>query len=283
MNPCDDLNSDLLRYLDDELNGQELEYFRAHLQGCAHCKARLNGERELSSVLRRSRPLYSMPPEARARILEAIEQQSPRAHYSRNWWGAALAFALRWNVLVPTALAIALCRIAVPDIVQNVRAADYVQTALATHNRYVSGTLTPEIRSRSVEEIAAWFVGKVPFPLRLPDSKATADSSPAYQLAGASTVKYRGSRAGLLIYDGPNGSVSLLVASSKSAVVAGGDEVHYGSLTFHYHNEGKLKVITWNNHDLSYALVSSVASSAEESCMVCHHNLADRPLFRSRH
>jgi anti-sigma factor RsiW len=281
MNPCDDTNYDVLRYLDHQLSGQELEKFQIHLKSCEHCKARLEEERELSNILRRSRPLYTMPPDSRLRILETIEQESPGTRWWRKGWGPALAFALRWKVLVPAALALALCLIIIPDVVQNVNAASYVQTALATHDRYMKGALTPEIRSHSTEKITAWFVGKVGFQLRLPDSEPTADSKSAYQLAGASVVNYHGSPAGLVIYEGPKESVSLLVASSKSAVVAGGEIVHYGVLTFHYRSEGKFKVITWSNHDLSYALVSSVASSAEESCAVCHHNLADRAFFRA--
>ncbi len=49
---------------------------------------------------------------------------------------------------------------------------------------------------------------------------------------------------------------------------------------FHYRNEGRFKVITWSAHNLSYALVSSIASSAQESCMVCHQSMADHGQFR---
>lgn len=282
MNPCDDLNQDLLRYLDRDLSADELEYFRDHLAGCAHCQARLQQERELSNVLRRSRPLYTIPPESRAQILEVIKEESPPVPPRRHWWQPIFAFASQWNVLVPATVVIALCLIAVPNIVQNARAASYVKSALATHNNYVSGTLNPEIRSHSAEEITAWFVGKVPFQFRLPSSEPVSGSMPSYQLAGASVVKYHGNSAGLVVYDGPNQAVSLLIASRKSAVVAGGDEVRYGVLTFHYRSEGKFTVITWTNHDLSYALVSSIAGSAQDSCMVCHHNLTDRNLFHAR-
>jgi hypothetical protein len=64
--------------------------------------------------------------------------------------------------------------------------------------------------------------------------------------------------------------------------VAGGDEVRFGDLTFHYHNRESFKVITWRSHGLSYALVSSISGPAQQSCMVCHQNMADRDAFRSR-
>lgn len=59
----------------------------------------------------------------------------------------------------------------------------------------------------------------------------------------------------MILYKGPSGIISLSVESSKSAIVAGDDEIHYGTLTFHYRNEGRFKVITWTAHNLSYALV----------------------------
>jgi hypothetical protein len=51
---------------------------------------------------------------------------------------------------------------------------------------------------------------------------------------------------------------------------------------FHYFSREKFKVITWSNHGLSYALVSSLSASARQSCLVCHQNMADRDVFRTQ-
>ena len=73
MNSCDnDVN--LLRYLDNQLSGQELETFCAHLQNCLTCKVRLEEERTLSAVLHRSRPLYRAPEELRSQVREILKQ-----------------------------------------------------------------------------------------------------------------------------------------------------------------------------------------------------------------
>jgi anti-sigma factor RsiW len=93
-------------------------------------------------------------------------------------------------------------------------------------------------------------------------------------------VSYRGSPAALIIYEKQKDRISLLVASSQSAAVAG-DEVRSGALTFHYRTDQGFKVVTWSNHGLTYALVSSVPGSARESCMVCHQSMADHQNFRS--
>jgi predicted solute-binding protein len=80
-------------------------------------------------------------------------------------------------------------------------------------------------------------------------------------------------------YQKQNEKISLMVASADSAVVAGGEEIRSGKLTFHYRTDEGFNVITWTNHDLSYALVSSVSGSARESCMVCHQSMTDHQKF----
>jgi anti-sigma factor RsiW len=280
MKPCDDLNVDLLRYLDNDLNEQEFKSLRAHLDTCVYCQDRLERERALSRLLHDSRPLYSAPAGLRVQVSAGIEKNSARYRSRWDWWRRASPLVLNWKMLVPAALVIALCLMAVPNIVQNVRAASYVEAALTNHNRYLHGELSTGIRTKSTEAVTAWFADKVPFQFRLPNSEAGLQANPAYELAGASLVQYRGIPAAMVVYEAPSGTISLLVECSKAAVVAGGDESHYGALMFHYRNEGRFKVITWSAHNLSYALVSSITSWAQESCMVCHQSMADHGQFR---
>jgi hypothetical protein len=186
---------------------------------------------------------------------------------------------VRLRLLAATLAVTAMLLAFVPNAARQVRAADYVETAVTTHRSYLDGNLALGIRSDSPEQVTSWFTGKVPFQFRLPQS--TPGSIPTYQLAGASLVSYRGSPAALVVYEKHNERISLLVASSQSAVVAGGEEVRSGALTFHYRTDQGFKVVTWSNHGLTYALVSAVAGSARESCMVCHQSMADHQNFRS--
>jgi anti-sigma factor RsiW len=185
-------------------------------------------------------------------------------------------------VLAPAALAIALCLAFVPDFVRHIQAASYVQTAVATHRSYINGDLRPGLESSSPEAVTAWFAGKVPFDFRLPAAEFGPENNPVYRLTGASLVDYKGSPAALVTYGTQNDKISLLVDSSRSAVVAGGDKVRFGKLIFHYNNSSGFRVFTWSNHGLSYALVSSVSGPARVSCLVCHQNMADRSNFKVR-
>jgi anti-sigma factor RsiW len=290
MSPCDEFSLKALRYLGDCLQGRELEDFRAHLDVCSHCRASVEAERALSQLLHRSRPLYSAPPTLRARVAAAVEQQTASIRTRENFYerlslivGSGFADptrrVARVRLLAATLAVAALVLAFVPNAVRQARAANYVETAVATHRNYLDGNLALGIRSDSPEEVTSWFTGKVPFQFRLPQS--TPGSIPTYQLAGASLVSYRGSPAALVIYEKQKERISLLVASSQSAVVTGGEAVRSGALMFHYRTDQGFKVVTWSNHGLSYALVSSVSGSARESCMVCHQSMADHQNFRS--
>jgi mycothiol system anti-sigma-R factor len=292
MSPCDEFSFKVLRYLDHRLQGRELDDFRAHLDVCSNCRASVETERALSQLLHRSRPLYSAPSALRARVAAAVEQHAASMRTRENLYDRLLrivgsGFAdpsrrvARLRLAAATLAVAALSLVFVPIAVRQVRAANYVETAVATHRSYLDGNLALEIRSDSPEQVTAWFKGKVPFQFRLPQS--TPGSIPTYQLVGASLVSYRKSPASLVIYEKQKERIGLVVASSQSAVVAGGDEVRSGVLTFHYRNDQGFKVITWSNNGLSYALVSSVSGSARESCMVCHQSMANRQNFQSGH
>jgi len=292
MNNCDKYATKTLLYLDEELEGQELKDFLSHVDSCAGCREQLEAEKELSATLHRSRPLYSAPVALQDRVAAAVIDNSTSSRDQRSMYrrvsritGEGLSGFLRifarWQVLAPAALTIALCLAIIPNIERRVQAASYVETAVASHRSYINGALRPGLESRSPEEITAWFAGKVPFAFRLPAAESAPGERFPYRLTGATLVSFKGSPAALVTYQGQNDKISLLIDSSKSAVVAGGDEVRFGELTFHYHNDAGFTVITWTTHGLSYALVSSVSDGARASCLVCHQSMADSSKFRT--
>jgi len=291
MSRCEERTSDILLYLDNALTGQKLEDLHAHLAVCSNCRERLEEELALSSLLRDARPLYSAPQALRARLAAAAIEQasgsSPASDRSRKtriqnwtrWWRDVIQSAFSWKPLTAMTVALVLSLVFLPGAVQRVRAMDYVQAATEIHRSYLAGALPLQCRSHSPEVVTAWFAGKTPFHFQLP-FQSVPNGKAVYGLAGASLVSYKGSPAALIAYETSTEKISLLVASSKSAVVAGGEEVRSGSLTFHYRSGANSEVITWTNHGLAYALVSPLTGSPQHSCLVCHQNMADQNLFK---
>jgi len=289
MHSCDEYRLRILRYLDNELSGTELEEFSAHIGLCAHCGEQLREEQALSRLLRKSRPLYSAPEALRARVsrdLMGHPETGSRigAHVLpalRRWATERMPWRMHWRIAAAVLL-IALGAAFVPSAVQRVNAASYEVAAVASHRSYVNGTLRLEVQSASPEVVTAWFAGKVPFLMRLPASQSDPRSKAMYRLTGAALVGYKKSHAALITYETVyNQKISLLIAPCTSAAAAGGEEVRSGSLVFHYHGDGEFKVITWSTRGLVYALVSTLSGSAKDSCLVCHEGMADHQAFTS--
>lgn len=290
MNPCHEYGVKTLLYLDKALTGPEMEEFRSYLDSCSNCREHVEAEAALSHLLHGSRPLYVAPDALRSCVsVEAVSHFAANGGFEPIHQRVFRAFrrllqgnANRLPRLAPPAVAalvITLCWSIVPSAVRQVRAANYVEAAVTQHRSYLNGTLDTGLRSNSPEQVTAWFAGKVPFDFRLPAAQAYPENRPTYQLTGARLVNYNGNHAALVTYESLNDKISLLVASSEAAVVAGGDEVRFRSLTFHYCTNSGFKVITWSNHGLSYALVYSASGPARTSCLVCHQNMADNKSF----
>jgi mycothiol system anti-sigma-R factor len=290
MNTCEEHSHNVLLYLDNELRGQELENFRAHLAGCVACREQLQEEQKFSDLLHRSRPLYAAPDELRARVIAArsisVSSQTPARLRKRVL--RLLKPSLRtpkfpmfpWSALTAVALVFVLGMVFIPTVARHARAATYVDTALTTHRSYLDDKLPLEIESDSPQAVTAWFAGKVPFDFRLPTPQTSPSGEPpAYRQVGARLVNYEGSYAALVAYAMKNEKITLLVTSNKSAEAYGGEEIRSRGLTFHYHTKVGFNVITWSTHGLTYALVSELHTSARQSCLVCHQNMADKNEF----
>jgi mycothiol system anti-sigma-R factor len=291
MKGCDEYSATIQLYLDQELNGEDLDDFCAHLEECEACRTELQAEESLSALLHRSRPLYSAPDALRVRVMQATESfsssttdvpvrpKSDIATVMTQPLQAARRRAPNWLALVAAILLVAAGLLLVPRLLRQSSADTYIETAVAAHRSFLNGSLPLEIQSGSPSVVTAWFVGKVPFTFRLPSSAEESEHEQVYQLTGGRLVNYKGGYAALVAYRMQQQQISLLVSSSRSAAAAGGEEVPSGGIVFHYSKQASFNVITWSNHGLTYALVSSLPGSGRQSCMVCHQNMADSAHF----
>jgi anti-sigma factor RsiW len=288
MSAHDEHHANILLYLDNELGGQELEYLLAHLDECADCRRLLEEERALSNLFHSTRPLYTAPEPLRARIAAIAGQpaafgdkpEGKQNHLLRFGWRNARRSGFRWMALAAMIIVVVFGLTLVPTVVRHAEAATFIDTAVATHRSYEEKQLPLEFRSSSPEDLTAWFAGKVPFQFRLPSAQSPPDGHPAYALIGARLVTFKSEKAALVTYQMKAETISLLIASDKSAVAVGGDEIRSGNLTFHYNTRAGLNVTTWSTHGITYALVSSIHGSAQHSCLVCHQNMADQSTFK---
>jgi len=158
---------------------------------------------------------------------------------------------------------------------------NFARMAVDTHLRHLRGQLPLEITSDSPQEISTWFAGKVPFRVELPNYQESSGQEKLYQIEGARLVGFRNDYAAYVAYQMRKRPISLVITSASAAVPRGGERIVSKGITFHYDSIDGLKVITWTDRGLTYALVSDLEERGQRSCIVCHQGTRDRDFIEN--
>lgn len=296
MSQCEKIQAQLALYLDEELREGERHAVEAHLQACLVCREVCQREQRVLETMRAARPLYAASPALRARVAqvlsdlptpytasptlrqrihEALQQAAPAAAF--DWRIPALAAVL----LIFTVFAGLLVFALRSNSTDFRKPSDFALMAVDTHLRRLRGQLPLEVASDSAERISAWFAGKVNFNLKLPNYQEASGQAKLYRLEGARLVGFRNDYAALVAYQMQQRPITLVATSDAVAKPSGGEEIESKGLKFHYDTINGLKVLTWSDRGLTYALVSDLAERGQQSCLVCHAGTKDRDFIES--
>ena len=290
MNQCDNIRARIGFYLDDELRGGELSGFEEHLKSCKSCADAVANERRFLESVRESRPLYPAPPELRARAEEILDRARPphsapvelRRRVQKSIRQATQGtFHLNARHRVVAVAAIVLVIVAGLWYATRRESiisppSEFALMAVDTHLRHLRGQLPFEIASESPQAISSWFSGKVPFSVKLPNYQESSGQDRLYRLEGARLVGFKNDYAAYVAYQMSERPISLVVTSDAVATASGGEGIVSKGITFHYDTIDGLKVITWSDRGLTYALVSDLEERGQQSCVVCHAGTKDR-------
>ncbi|MEK6284579.1 MAG: zf-HC2 domain-containing protein [Acidobacteriota bacterium] len=297
MNQCDEIRAQMTFHLDDELQGNERAALETHLRGCEACRRLFEGEQRFLEVIRASQPLHVAPLELRARVEQVLaDTPSPHAASKRLrhrirwslWPGATTASGLIHSRRVAALAAVAAVAllIGIWGVTEYRKQrpnppSDFALMAVDTHQRHLRSQLPLEIASAVPERISAWFAGKVPFSVKLPNYQESSGQEKLYDLEGARLVGYKNDYAAYVAYKMRLRPISLVVTSEAVARPSGGEEIVSKGLTFHFDSIQGLKVITWSDRGLTYALVSDLEERGQQSCIVCHQGTRDQDFIES--
>lgn len=274
MRNCDDIRGRLTLYLDNELQGDERAKVEAHLHECESCAAVFNRELNFLNTIRDSGPLHVASPELRNRV-EQILRVSPREEMRRG-------FRFKWLVAAAAGLLVLLLPLVVwrfvrqPEPAPVAKVCGFALMAVDTHLRHMRGQLPLETETASPQEISAWFTNKVNFSVKLPNYQESSGQEKLYTLEGARLVNYEKQYAAYVAYRMADRPISLVITSDSTATPSGGEEIASKGLKFHYNAIDGLKVITWSDRGLTYALVSDLEERGQQSCIVCHEGTKDQ-------
>jgi anti-sigma factor (TIGR02949 family) len=283
MTQCEDIATHLQLYLDDELQGDERSKVQAHLQNCEACRFSFDREREFLNAVRKAGQSHEASPELRTRVNEILSDSKPvnslrrprRASSPSLTWGFAAAAA--FLVLVLPLIIWRLGRVGEKTTLG--QPSSFALMAADTHLRHMRGQLPLEIESVTPQHISEWFANKVNFSVQLPNYQESSGQEILYSLEGARLVGYKDDYAAYVAYRMKTRPISLVITSDAVAHPSGGEEITARGLRFHYNAIQGLKVITWSDRGLTYALVSDLAERGQESCIVCHQGTKDRDLI----
>jgi hypothetical protein len=153
---------------------------------------------------------------------------------------------------------------------------EFALMAADTHLRHLRRQLPLEVVAVAPQEVSAWFRGKLPFSVTLPNYQEESGQEKLYTLEGARLVAFKNDYAAYVAYQMQSRPISLVITSDSVARPSGGEEIHAKGITFHYNSINGLKVITWSDRGLTYALVSDLEERGQQSCVVCHEGTKDR-------
>jgi anti-sigma factor RsiW len=292
---CDAIRSQTIFYLDHELRDRELSDFERHLESCIECRSLCDQERCIIESVRAARPMHEASPELQERIVDILEQ-APDSYVAASSLGnrvqqilgfdqrtAAPRFA--FHGMRALAFVVAMLLFAGFWIFQLRPAthapSEFAMMAVDSHSRRIRNQLPLEIKTSSPEEISDWFSGKVPFSLKLPTYQENSGQTRIYHLEGARLVAFENDYAAFVAYQMHNRPITLVVTSNHVAMPSGGEEIPAKGLIFRYDAINGLKVITWADRGLTYALVSDLEERGQQSCIVCHEGARDRDFIES--
>ena len=293
MESCEQIQNQIAFYLDDELHKDEIARLEAHLKTCVECHARFEQERQWLNTIRAIRPLYKTPLNLRHQIEQHLFNEPSESHIASSKLRRRIQ-----NSLLPTSptlsfnhwvmmaaiglLLIALTIVWYGNVYKTLpQPSTFAMMAVDTHLRRLRGQLPLEIASDSPEKISSWFSGKISFALKLPNYQEVSGQEKLYNLEGARLVGFNNDYAAFVAYQMQHRPITLVVTSDKVAVPSGGEEIISKGLRFHYDVINELKVITWSDKGLTYALVSDLEERGQQSCMVCHTGTKDRDFIES--
>ena len=275
MTNCENIRERLTLYLDNELQGDERAVVEAHVESCDSCASFVEKELTFLNAIRKSGPLHVASPELKAKVSEIVGGAKEPVVRERSR-------RLKWMLPVAAALLVLLLPVVVWRIVrdgdhpENEAPSAFALKAAESHLKHIRGQLPLEITSSRPEEISEWFENKVNFHVKLPSYQETSGQEILYKLEGGRLVNFQNDYAAYVSYHMKDRPISLVITSELLAKPSGGEEIASRGLMFHYNAIDGLKVITWSDRGLTYALVSDLEERGHESCIVCHQGTKDQ-------
>lgn len=237
-------------YLADRLEPVSPQWVEAqeHLRQCAECRAFFFDEEVLRSFVKKRLARHGVPAHVREQILVQIGEA--RAHHGRERASALQGTRVRAAVALAVVVIIVLLVGIVGYQSLDVDHQEKVSAELIDdHLRFKLGASALE--SSQVEQVEAWFSGKVDFPVQAPRFEQT-------ELLGGRLCYLFGKKGAMLFYRKDGAVLAFYVLDGTDLDMGRLERPESGDHGFAYGVGKGHNLVLWKDRGLVYALVSDL-------------------------
>lgn len=249
---CKELARYIDPYLDDEISVIDNLRAQAHLVFCSKCRAVVESEVQLRSLIEADALEDSAPEHLREKILQKIGESGAQGRsrtvevstYSpRIFFAGLLAGAVTLGIIL--ALATYLFKGSPGDV--SALAAEIV----GKHQTYSRGEQSLQLRSSDSNEVTSWLGVRLGFSVRLPQL-----ARPGERLVGARLSSIADGQAAYLLYERMGRKTSLFIFRSLPTVLSSGSAKSVAGVQFFTSTLEGYPVVWWEDQDRYYAAIS---------------------------
>lgn len=244
---CEDFTPFVDAYIDDELDAIDRAEFEAHVERCDACRAAVELQVQISAEIRSQGEQVRAPERLRSNILAALEQEAaaqpaPAASPGttlrrRGMMAAPIAAALLLTLLLPAFTIAPASSTQLPIVEQTVD--------------WHRGDYPLEISGPDATYVSRWFLGKVDFPVRLPQFEDA-------RLLGARIAHVQDRRAAYVLYEIDGARMSVMMFHGDGLEVPGDKVRTLAGRDIALMNTNGYEVAVMQNNGITYTLTTEL-------------------------
>ncbi len=261
---CPELLRAIDPYLDDELSVLEVLRVQAHLLRCDPCRAAMDSEARLHSLLEADAMQDQPSPALREQILQRLATVPPGPSSPERRRGRfAVPYAVLTGVTLIAALLAAVMFLRFPGASNP---PPFVEEVAAKHRLYTEAAGPPlDLKTTDVERLTGWLGGRVGLPLKAPTRLR-----PGERLVGGRVSSLADAPAAYLLYEQGNHPLSLFIGRPPSPAPPEGNKWIVEGVELYTSTVHGLTLVWWEDGDHVYVAASAAgARDLAEFALLC--------------
>lgn len=192
---CQEIKENIYLYLDKELEDSKVQNFKQHLNLCPLCQMAVENEKGFDSLVRSHVVSEEAPYELREAVVAQLDSKSNRFGFPAWLTGKPAMLTAVFSFIMVFVLA--------AGFLKSQQTFPLYSEAVSNHLDYLKGGYPLEIKSNDIDEVLAWFEGKLDFAVQKPHINLN-----KVKLIGARLVRIKDSKAAYFMFEKDGQTIS---------------------------------------------------------------------------